>query len=179
MAGLHASRDSFYRTARDGRQDRPGVIPLRLLPRRCPLCHDETIIGHGVRRKQAHDQYRDWTWVRRGRCPPCRKTFTILPVWSPPSGHYSVCCRRQAWESKCVSGIGWEQCTPQTKDPDRSPDPATQRRWACRRVLSLCCCLTAFWQWWPACRSFWRPPTILAWDWAAVARNLHLEANSP
>ena len=54
-AGLHASLDSFYRTARDRRQDRSGVtlIPLRLLPRRCPFCGNQTIIGHGRRRKQA------------------------------------------------------------------------------------------------------------------------------
>ena len=25
----------------------------------------------------------------------------------------------------------------------------------------------------------WRAPTILAWDWTAVERNLQLEANSP
>jgi hypothetical protein len=57
-AGLHASPDSLYRTARDERQHRSGVtaIPLRLLPRRCPLCGNHTIIGHGRRRKQAHDR---------------------------------------------------------------------------------------------------------------------------
>ena len=57
-AGLHASRDSFYRTARSGRQDRTGVtqIPLTLLPRLCPLCGNQTIIGHGRRLKQADDE---------------------------------------------------------------------------------------------------------------------------
>jgi hypothetical protein len=155
------------------------AIPLHLLPRRCPSCANESIIGHGVRRKQAHDHHRDWIWVRRGRCPPCRKTFTILPVWSPPGGHYSVCCRQQAWESKCASGGGWEQSAPQTRNPNRLPDPATQRRWAFRRVLSLCCCLTAFETGWPRWRTFLLAPTILAWDWAAAARNLHWEANSP
>ena len=49
----------------------------------------DTIVGHGRRRKQAHDDQHDWIWVRRGRCPPCKKTFTVLPDWSPPSGHYS------------------------------------------------------------------------------------------
>ena len=36
--GLHASRDSLYRTARGERQRRTGVIPLEWLPRRCPVC---------------------------------------------------------------------------------------------------------------------------------------------
>ena len=82
-------------------QDRSGVtsFPLHLLPRRCPLCGDDTIIGHGQRRKQAHDQCHDWIWVRRGICPPCSKTFTILPDWLAPSGHFSLRCRQQACES--------------------------------------------------------------------------------
>jgi hypothetical protein len=126
---------------------------LRLLPRRCPFCGNQTIIGHGLRRKQAHDQHRDWIWVRRGRCPPCRKTFTILPIWSPPYGHYSCCCRQQAWESQCKGG-GWEQSAPQIKDPNRLPDPATQRRWAFRRVLSLCFGLKAFGLCWHGWRTF-------------------------
>lgn len=178
-AGLHASLDSFYRTARDGKQDRPGVtlIPLDLLPRRCPLCGNQTIIGHGRRRKQAYDQQHDWIWIRRGRCPPCRKTFTFLPIWSPPYGQYSYCCRQQAWERSC-EGAGWEQSTPFTKDPNRFPDPATLRRWASRRLLSLWCDMQASRCWWPAWRTIFRAPTILAWDWAAAARNLQLEADS-
>jgi hypothetical protein len=56
------------------------ILPLELLPRRCPLCGDDTIIGHGRGRKQAHDQCHDWIWVRRGICHPCSKTFTIVPV---------------------------------------------------------------------------------------------------
>ena len=74
---------------------------------------------------------------------------------------------------------GWEQSTPLTKDPNRFPDPATLRRWACRRLLSLWCDMQASRCWWPAWRTIFRAPTILAWDWAAAARNLHLEANSP
>jgi hypothetical protein len=110
----------------------PGLttFPLALLPRRCPRCGNATIIGHGQRRKQAHDERHDWIWVRRGLCRPCRETFTIVPTWSPPYGQYSLRCREQAWESKCNSGGGWEQSAPQTKDPDRLPDPATLRRWA-------------------------------------------------
>jgi hypothetical protein len=39
----------------------PGVteIPLGMLPRQCTLCGNQTIIGHGQRRKQAHDQVHD------------------------------------------------------------------------------------------------------------------------
>ena len=73
-------------------------IPLDLLPRLCPLCGERTIIGHGQRLKQAHDQRHQQIWIRRGRCRPCHKTFTVLPDWSPPSGHYSLHCRQQAWE---------------------------------------------------------------------------------
>ena len=71
---------------------------MQLLPRRCPLCGDETIIGHGQRRKQAHDPCHDWIWVRRGICHPCSKTFTILPDWLAPSAHFSLRCRQQACE---------------------------------------------------------------------------------
>jgi hypothetical protein len=106
-------------------------------------------------------------------------TFTILPTWSSPYGQYSFHCREQAWELACSSSGGWEQSAPHTKDPHRLPDPATLRRWAFRRLLSLCCSLKAFWFCWPGWRTFWRAPTILAWDWIAVQRNLHLEANSP
>jgi len=155
------------------------AFPLSLLPRWCPRCGNETIVGHGQRRKQAHDQHHDWIWVRRGRCPPCRKTYTVVPTWSPPYSHYSFRCRQQAWESNCNNGGGWEQSAPHTKDPDRLPDPATLRRWGFRRLLSLCGGLKAFWFWWPACQDFLRAPTILAWDWAAAGRNLRLEANSP
>jgi hypothetical protein len=51
------------------------------LPRRCPVCRDDTIIGHGRRLRQSHDDQHECIWVRRGICEPCRKTFTILPDW--------------------------------------------------------------------------------------------------
>ena len=35
---------------------------------------------------------------------PCRKTFTILPDWLAPSGHYSLRCRQQACE-RIAAGI--------------------------------------------------------------------------
>jgi hypothetical protein len=150
-----------------------------LLPRLCPLCGKKSIIGHGQRRKQAHDQSHDQLWIRRGFCRPCKKTFTILPIWSPPYGQYSLFCRQQAWKARCGSEGSWEQSAPQTKDPDRLPDPATLRRWASRRLLSVFCSLKAFGSWWTECRRFLCAPTILAWDWSAISRNLRLEANSP
>ena len=60
------------------------MIPLDRLPRRCPVCHDDTIIGHGRRRRQCHDDQHECIWVRRGICEPCGKTFTILPDWLAP-----------------------------------------------------------------------------------------------
>lgn len=162
-------------------KDGAGVIafPLPLLPRRCPLCGEDAIAGHGQRRKQAHDQCHDWIWVRRGLCRRCRKTFTILPGWSSPYGHYSSRCRQQDWETRCDSGGSWEQSVPHTKDPARLPDPSTLRRWASRRVLSLCCALRVLCFRWIAGRTFLQAPTILAWGWPAAGRNLHLETNSP
>lgn len=152
------------------------AFPLALLPRRCPRCGKHTIIGHGRRRKQAHDENQAWIWVRRGLCRPCRTTFTILPSWSPPAGHYSFRCRQQAWQSGCNHAGSWEKSAPQTKDPDRLPDPATLRRWAQRSLVSLFCRWTGF-RSWPD--TLFRAPTILAWDWPAAARTLHWEANSP
>ena len=155
------------------------AFPLALLPRRCPRCGNESIIGHGRRRKQAHDECHDWIWVRRGLCPPCGLTFTILPDWSPPYGHYSLRCRQQAWELACTYSGSWEQSAPETKDPNRVPDSATLRRWAVRRLLSLFCVVKNFWICLPRSPIFLSAPTILAWDWIAARRNLHLEANSP
>ena len=91
---------------------------MQHLPRRCPVCGNRTIIGHGRRRKQAHDRRHDWIWIRRGLCRACRKTFTILPAWSPPYGHYSLHCRQQAWES-LREAASWEDSVPDTKKPDR------------------------------------------------------------
>ena len=76
----------------------PGLttLPLALLPRRCPRCGRETIIGHGQRRKQAHDERHDWIWVRRGLCRPCRETFTSgkgLDIWTIP------CHDKEQWKA--------------------------------------------------------------------------------
>ncbi len=173
-AGLHANRDSLYRTARGERQHRPGVIPLDLLPRRCPVCRHDSIIGHGRRLRQCHDDQRQRIWVRRGICRPCRKTFTILPEWLAPSGRYSLHCRQQSCE-RIAAGHSTEQASPHCKDPTRLPDPSTVRRWAQRRLLSVWCWVKGGAQ---SGYSF-QPPTILAWDLGVLCRILLIEARSP
>jgi hypothetical protein len=161
------------------RQDLPGVteIPLELLPRRCPVCGERTIIGHGRRRRQAHDQDHQHIWIRRGFCRPCQKTFTVLPDWSPPSGHYSLHCRQQAWELLRQADATWERSVPDVSAASRSPEPSTVRRWA-GRLLHLGALLAA--KLWQAngCSAS-TPPTILAWDWTSIRRILPLEASSP
>ena len=143
--------------------DKPGVtrIGLHQMPRWCPLCQRASIIGHGQRRKSAHDERQDCVWVRRGLCRLCGKTFTILPSWSPPYGHYSLRCRQQAWDAVCANGAGWEQAVPHCKDPARLPDPRTLRRWAWRRVISIWCVAKA-WTWGLVAWKFLHSPTIFA-----------------
>jgi hypothetical protein len=173
-AGLHVSRDSFYHSARRKRQHRAGVIPLDLLPRQCPVCHNHTIIAHGRRSRQAHDDRHERIWVRRGICHPCGKTFTVLPDWLAPSGHYSLRCRQQSCE-RIAGGDSAEQAAPHCKDPTRLPDPSTVRRWALQRLLSVWCWSRAGAQ----DEYFLGTPTILAWDLGALCRILPFEARSP
>jgi len=150
------------------------VIGLDLLPRRCPLCRRNTVIGHGRRLRHAHDDLHECIWVRRGICKPCGKTFTILPDWLAPSSHYSLRCRQQACEH-IAAGDTAEQAAPQCKDPTRLPDSSTVRRWVQRRLISL-------WFWIKAGakkQHFLQTPTILAWDLSAFCRILPMEARSP
>ena len=98
--------------------------------RRCPVCERDSIIGHGRRRKQAHDEHHDWIGIRRGRCPDCGKTFTFLPPLSLPYTHYSLLARCQTLRRRFEEHCSWEEATPSLKDPNRIPDPSTLRRWA-------------------------------------------------
>ena len=173
-AGLHASRDSFYRTARSGRQGRSGVIPLELLPRRCPVCGKHTIVGHGQRLRHAHDSEHERIWIRRGICETCRKTFTILPDWLAPSAPFTLHCRQESC-AQIAAGETAERAAPHCKDPTRLPDPSTVRRWAQRRLISLWCWIKAG----VKEQHFLRTPTILAWDLGALCRTLPIEARSP
>ena len=151
---------------------------MDLLPRRCPVCRDDTIIGHGRRLRQGHDDRHACLWVRRGICQPCSKTFTILPDWLAPSGHYSLQCRQQSCE-QIAAGDSLEQAAPHCKDPTRLPDPSTLRRWAQRRLLTVWCWVRAGAQG----EHFLRAPTILAWDLSSIplqarARSLQRRPNS-
>src|SRR5215472_8548387 len=168
------SRDSLYRTAGSGRQVRSGVIPLDLLPRRCPLCGNHTIVGHGQRLRHARDDRHDRIWVRRGVCRPCQKTFTVLPDWLAPSAPFTLHCRQQACEH-LAAGETAEQAAPHCKDPTHLPDPSTVRRWAQRRLISLWCWIKAG----VKNQHFLRTPTIRAWDLGAFCRILPIEARSP
>jgi len=150
------------------------VIALDLLPRRCPLCGEDTIIGHGQRLRHAHDSEHERIWVRRGICEPCRKTFTILPDWLAPSTHFTLHCRQQACEH-IAAGDSAEQAAPHCKDPTRLPDASTVRRWTQRRLVSLWCWIKAGVQH----QGFFQSPTIVAWDLGAVCRILPIEARSP
>jgi hypothetical protein len=100
-----------------------------ILPR-CPVCERDSIIGHGRRRKQAHDEDHDWIEIRRGCCNVCGTTFTFLPLFSLPYTHYSLLARCQALWRRFVQHCSWEESMPTLKDPDRLPDPSTLRRWA-------------------------------------------------
>jgi len=95
----------------------------------CPKCLCDTIIGHGRRRKQAHDESHDWIETRRGFCAQCEATFTFLPIFSLPYTHYSLIARSQALRRYFLEHGSWESAVPHLQDPDRVPDPSTLRRW--------------------------------------------------
>jgi Domain of unknown function (DUF6431) len=100
-----------------------------LIIRRCPVCAQDSIIGHGRRQKQAHDERHDWITIRRGICRPCGKTITFLPVFSLPYSHYSLIARSEALRRYFVEGCSWEAAAPPVKDPHRVADSSTLRRW--------------------------------------------------
>jgi hypothetical protein len=97
--------------------------------RRCPICDRDSIVGHGRRRKQAHDEHHDWIEIRRGICSRCGKTFTFLPPFSLPYTHYSLLARSQALRFYFVEHCSLESAAPTVTDPDRVADPSTLRRW--------------------------------------------------
>jgi len=83
-------------------------------------------------------------------------------------------CRQQACEH-IAGGDSVEQAAPHCKDPSRSPDPSTLRRWTNRRLLSVRCWLNAG----AIGQHFLLAPTIVAWDLGALCRILPIEARSP
>ena len=101
-----------------------------IILRRCPVCEQDSIVGHGRRRKQVHDEHHDWIGIRRGRCVRCGKTFTFLPAFSLPYTHYSLLARCQALLRRFVEHCSWEKAAPKFRDADRIPDSSTVRRWS-------------------------------------------------
>lgn len=89
----------------------------------------DSIIGHGRRCKQAHDESHGCIKFRRGLCKLCKLTFTFLPAFSLPYTHYSLVARSQALRRYFLEHCSWESAAPTLKDPDRVPDPSTLRRW--------------------------------------------------
>jgi hypothetical protein len=105
------------------------VSDAEYLARQCPECASDSIIGHGRRLKQAHDEHHDWIRIRRGICKLCGKTFTFLPLLSPPYSHYSLITRSQALERYFGEHCSLDMAGPLVKDPDRIPVASTLRRW--------------------------------------------------
>lgn len=101
-----------------------------MIIRLCPICKRDTIVGHGHRRKQAHDEHHDWIGIRRGRCPTCKTTFTFLPLFSLPYTHFSLLARCQALWRRFKEKCSWEKALPKLQDADRVPDASTVRRWS-------------------------------------------------
>ena len=83
------------------------------------FAREDSVVGHGRRQKQAHDEHHDWITIRRGICRPCGKTITFLPVFSLPYTHYSLIARSEALRRYFVEGCSWEAAAPPVKDPDR------------------------------------------------------------
>jgi hypothetical protein len=103
--------------------------------RQCPECKNDSVIGHGRRAKQAHDEQHDWIKVRRGLCKRCPKTITFLPCFSLPYTHYSLLARSQSLKLHFVDGRSLDTAIPLLKDPDRVPAATTIRSW-CRSLDS-------------------------------------------
>jgi hypothetical protein len=152
---------------RCGGERKPDVADSEWLPRQCPACGQIAIIGHGRRRRQAHDEIHDWILVRRGLCKVCGDTLTVLPAWCVPGAPYSLAARQQAVEQAGIMPA--ERVTVCCRDPDRIADPSTMRRWLRRRIESLQRLLP----------SAVETPTLVAWDWRAASRILIAEPASP
>jgi len=152
---------------RSGEERKPDVADSEWLPRQCPTCREIAIIGHGRRRRPAHDDRNDWIRVRRGICKLCERTVTVLPAGCIPGAPYSLAARQQAVEQASV--VAAEQVTVCCRDPDRIADPSTIRRWLRRRMESLQRLLP----------SAAETPTLVAWDWRASGRILIAEPASP
>ena len=84
----HAFAPVIVFIPRTGDGCKPGEYDAEWLPRQCPVCGQVAIIGHGRRRRQAHDGLHDWILLRR-MCKVCGGTLTVLPAWCVPGAAYS------------------------------------------------------------------------------------------
>jgi hypothetical protein len=93
-----------------------------------------------------------------------------------PSAVYTLHCRQQACEH-LDAGVSVEASVPTIRDPDRSPDSSTLRRWFAR----LCALRTLLTWGLLRIRSGYVSvlPTSVALDWITIGRILHGEARSP
>lgn len=93
-----------------------------------------------------------------------------------PSAVYTLRCRQQACES-VDKGESLEASVPVIRDPDRSPDSSTLRRWFSR----LCTLRTLLAYALSRIRIGDASvlPTTFALDWMTIGRILHAEARSP
>jgi len=91
-------------SAAEGKLEADWAAPPAVILRQCPICRRDSIVGHGRRQKQAHDEHHDWIRVRRGRCSICGQTITFLPVFSLPYTHYSLIARSAALRRYFVEG---------------------------------------------------------------------------
>jgi len=105
------------------------AVSVEPIPRQCPGCLSHSVVGHGRRRKQAHDEDHDWIGIRRRLCNRCQKTITFLPAFSLPYTHYSLIARSEALQRYFVEGCSLDLAGPLVKDPNRVPVAATLRRW--------------------------------------------------
>jgi hypothetical protein len=140
------------------------------LPRRCPACLQNGVVGHGRRERSAHDREHDRIRVRRGRCKRCGSTLTVLPAQCIHRAPYSLAARQDAIQ-RIGAGIPVEQAAPDCLEQDRIADPSTLRRWSWLRIRSL---VFLFCRWPFTLNCI---PTIVAWDWRAAARILMPEPN--
>jgi Domain of unknown function (DUF6431) len=107
------------------------------LPRICPACGEQAIIGHGRRRKQAHAERHTWIRIRRGFCKHCKATCTLMPAWSLPYTHYSVQTRRRSSERYCA-GAPIEHALKRLASAVRFRPFQTSGK--IREQLNGCCC---------------------------------------
>src|SRR5215831_3085191 len=100
---------------RSGDGCKRGEEDAEWLPRQCPRRRKVAIIGHGRRRRQAHDGIHDWILVRRGLCKACSGTLTVLPGWCVPAALYTLVARRHVIDQLC-QGCALEQAAVHCRD---------------------------------------------------------------